>query len=816
MFPLEFRFRSRWLGASALAAAVLVSAYVIRPGGTPATSGAQPTMTPTAAVSAEAVQRGDIQQTLSYSADIRSREQVNVMPKATGRVQQLLVDAGSQVKAGDALANLEKEDAQNQVAQARAALAGAEAKQATVEAGPRPEDVAAAQAAVDQQQVRLQDMQSGGRTEDILAARAVLQAQQAKLDLMLQGGRAQSIQQAQDAVDAATAKLVALQKGATDDIRQAAQSSVDSDKDALASAEAAYAALGGANAADLQAAQSQVETLTAQVQAAQSAVASADAALKNLRGTAPADIQQAQSAVDQAQAQLSAAQAALAQANNPTQAAIAQAQAALAQAQSQRAAAEANQTALEQNVAPPCADSINPATGGTIHKNSTACGEAKAAADTANQAANAAVESAQGQLDLLRRGGGPADKAQLTTAVQAAQASVAAARTRLDAVKSGTIDAERAQLQAQRDQAASQLAAGQQALTVAQARLAAITNGTLDAQVKRAQAQVTAATERLKSDQAHLEQIIKGATDEDMLQAEAAVDQARQQLALATQPNTQQEIDAQRAAVQQAQQQLMKAQQPYTNYDLRQQQDALDQAQALLAFKQRPYTDQDLAAAQSGVDQARAQVDQAELALGNTTVVAPVDGVISERLVAPGALVNPQTPLVTLVPPDLEIDVDVEQIHVSHVDKGQVIQIQVDAYPGQTFAGTIFSISPTVDVRSRTATVRIRPEHTTHQLRAGMFAHVNIVSAEHQGTLLIPKQALQQAGEGSSPTVFALGDGSLVQKVPVAVGVQSDRFVEVLSGLQEGQLVVTSGLSTLSNGEKVSAAVANNPVALTP
>src|SRR6202011_5671220 len=105
----------------------------------------------------------------------------------------------------------------------------------TLAAGPRVEDVAAAQAGVAQQQTRLQNMRSGGRPDDMGAARA--------------------------GVSVAEAKLQALLNGADDGVRQAQQSAVDSDSAAVASAEAAYAALGGQNAANLQAAQAQVDGL---------------------------------------------------------------------------------------------------------------------------------------------------------------------------------------------------------------------------------------------------------------------------------------------------------------------------------------------------------------------------------------------------------------------------------------------------------------------------------------------------------------------------------------------------------------------------
>ena len=137
-----------------------------------------------------------------------------------------------------------------------------------------------------------------------------------------------------------------------------------------------------------------------------------------------------------------------------------------------------------------------------------------------------------------------------------AQALVKATRARLDALTKGGVQAQRAQLQALHDQAASQLTAAQDNLNVAQARLQAAQSGTLDAQRKAAQAQVDAAREKLKSDQARFEQIVSGPQDEEIQAAQDAITQAEQQAQLASQPVTQQDVEAQRALVNQAQREL--------------------------------------------------------------------------------------------------------------------------------------------------------------------------------------------------------------------------------------------------------------------
>src|SRR6266852_3303322 len=144
-------------------------------------------------VPAAAAQRGDIQQTVAYSGDVRAREQITVLPKASGRVKSVLVDIGSPVHAGDILAELEQDSPEIQMLQARANLAAAQAKLATIQAGAKPDDITAAEEGLAQQQARLDSMMAQGRREDVAAARAGVAAQTAKLNTLQTGGRAESV-----------------------------------------------------------------------------------------------------------------------------------------------------------------------------------------------------------------------------------------------------------------------------------------------------------------------------------------------------------------------------------------------------------------------------------------------------------------------------------------------------------------------------------------------------------------------------------------------------------------------------------------------
>src|ERR1700730_12319164 len=134
------------LGAVVLASSLVVGCGTI---GTTGASGSQ-SQAQALVVSATAAQRRDIRQTLSFSGDVRAREQITVLPKASGRVQRVLVDLGSVVHAGDVLAELEQDSPEIQVSQARANLAAAQAKLSIIQAGGRADDVSAANEALAQ------------------------------------------------------------------------------------------------------------------------------------------------------------------------------------------------------------------------------------------------------------------------------------------------------------------------------------------------------------------------------------------------------------------------------------------------------------------------------------------------------------------------------------------------------------------------------------------------------------------------------------------------------------------------------------------
>jgi Cu(I)/Ag(I) efflux system membrane fusion protein len=125
----------------------------------------------------------------------------------------------------------------------------------------------------------------------------------------------------------------------------------------------------------------------------------------------------------------------------------------------------------------------------------------------------------------------------------------------------------------------------------------------------------------------------------------------------------------------------------------------------------------------------------------------------------------------------------------------------VDAFPDRRFRGQITRISPFFDPDTRTTDVEIEVENTSGLLKPGMFARVSVETGTPQPSLAIPRSALLT--RGTEKGVFLLDDATSTVFRRVRIGRIQDDFVEILEGLEEGTVVVTSGAQKLNEGDKV-------------
>jgi membrane fusion protein (multidrug efflux system) len=215
---------------------------------------------------------------------------------------------------------------------------------------------------------------------------------------------------------------------------------------------------------------------------------------------------------------------------------------------------------------------------------------------------------------------------------------------------------------------------------------------------------------------------------------------------------------------------------------------AAARAEQLIGEKLIARADYDQLTAQRAVD--RARVASAQAALAKMTLRAPFAGQVGLREVSVGDFVSAGDELVTLVRTDpIEVDFSVPETRLGTLRPGQSIQVTVDAYPGDVFGGEVVAIAPTVDVNSRSVQLRARVANPDGRLVPGQFARLQLGEGATQA-LLVPEQALMQQGE--ERFVYTVVDGKAKRTV-IETGARVPGKVEVTSGLQAGDVVITAG-----------------------
>lgn len=167
---------------------------------------------------------------ITSSGTVQPVQRVNLSPKGSGRIAELLVEQGDRVEAGQIVARMESRDVEAQLAQAKAREASARAQLAKIEAGNRSEDIASARARLEQAEASLAQVQAGSRVEEVAGARARLQQTQANLQQLRAGSRVEEVAGARARLAQAQARLADAQTGSVKQEIAQAQTQIDSSK----------------------------------------------------------------------------------------------------------------------------------------------------------------------------------------------------------------------------------------------------------------------------------------------------------------------------------------------------------------------------------------------------------------------------------------------------------------------------------------------------------------------------------------------------------------------------------------------------------
>lgn len=197
-----------------------------------------------------------------------------------------------------------------------------------------------------------------------------------------------------------------------------------------------------------------------------------------------------------------------------------------------------------------------------------------------------------------------------------------------------------------------------------------------------------------------------------------------------------------------------------------------------------------------------ATVDLMNEDLSDATITAPFDGTMGERTVSVGQFVAKGTLLSYLVNQDpMKAEFHVPERHLSRIKTGQEIEIMVAAYPDERFSGEVYFIDPKIDELTRTALIKAYVPNKEGKLREGMFANLSLIVDVRQGALVIPETALIVSGD--SVSVFVIDEQKIVHVKTVKTGIRFNGFVEIISGLNNGDIVVTEGYQKIQEGSLV-------------
>ncbi len=219
----------------------------------------------------------------------------------------------------------------------------------------------------------------------------------------------------------------------------------------------------------------------------------------------------------------------------------------------------------------------------------------------------------------------------------------------------------------------------------------------------------------------------------------------------------------------------------------------------------------------ANVKNAKAQVAEQQAVVDKKTLRAPFAGHLGVRVVDIGQYISAGTAVVTLQALDpIYADFFLPQQALNQIRLEQVVTIKIDTYPNGDFAGTITAINPKVDQATRNVQVRATLKNPDRLLLPGMYASVNVAAGGKQRFITLPQTAVTYNPYGE--TVYVVDDKGqdpqgrpqlIARQIFVTAGLKRGDQVAILSGVEEGQTVVTAGQMKLRNG---SALVIDNTI----
>jgi len=208
-----------------------------------------------------------------------------------------------------------------------------------------------------------------------------------------------------------------------------------------------------------------------------------------------------------------------------------------------------------------------------------------------------------------------------------------------------------------------------------------------------------------------------------------------------------------------------------------------------------------LDAARLGMKSAENQRDIARRQLANTQIKSPIQGTVNSRFINVGTMVQPGMTVANIVDISmLKVSVNVTEQEAFKLKPGDTVEVNTDVYPEHKFIGQVDNIAAKADAAHTYPLEIVVPNDNKYPLKAGMFARVTFTSITRDEALTIPRIAL--IGSIRNAQVYRINTG-MADLHSVVIGRQSSEYLEVLSGISQGDTIVISGQNNLVDGSKV-------------
>jgi membrane fusion protein (multidrug efflux system) len=222
------------------------------------------------------------------------------------------------------------------------------------------------------------------------------------------------------------------------------------------------------------------------------------------------------------------------------------------------------------------------------------------------------------------------------------------------------------------------------------------------------------------------------------------------------------------------------------------------------AFKTGGVTKQQVDQAKMSLTNAKSRLSQARLNYGDATIKSSINGIVNKRNIEPGSVVAPGTVLFELVNvATLKLKVTVNEQQIANLKTGTSVKVKASVFPDKEFTGKVTFIAPKAD-ESLSFPVEIEiANNTNNEIKAGMYGSAIFSSATAQQKPITTIPRIAFVGGVGNNQVFVVKD-STARLTKITAGRILGEEVEVLGGLKEGEIVVTSGQINLVDGTKVS------------